>query len=75
MVKDTDFDASGVAYPLEKDDIKNPLEPPSNRSYWLTIIGVLLIIAGVLAIVNWSSIFLLIFFSPLSYNAPILPFF
>lgn len=45
--------------PPEKDNLKYSVQPTSNKSILPTIIGFLLIIAGVLAIMNWLSVFLL----------------
>lgn len=38
---------------LEQDDIKYPLQHPSNKSSMITIAGILLIIAGIFAIIFW----------------------
>jgi len=43
--------------PPEKDNFKYSVQPDSNKSYLPTIIGFLLIIAGMLAIINWISVF------------------
>jgi lysylphosphatidylglycerol synthetase-like protein (DUF2156 family) len=38
---------------LEQDDIKYPLQQPSNKSSMPTIAGILLIFAGIFAIIFW----------------------
>jgi hypothetical protein len=43
----------------EKDNLKYSVQPTTSKSILPTIIGFLLIIAGVLAMINWISFFLL----------------
>lgn len=43
----------------EKDNLKYSVQPTASKSILPTIIGFLLIIAGVLAMINWISFFLL----------------
>jgi hypothetical protein len=58
MDKINNFDISvDTDRPPEKDDFKYSVQPDSNKSYLPTIIGFLLIIAGMLAIINWISVF------------------
>ena len=58
MNKDSNIDTDiNKGKSLEKDDVKYSLTSPSNKTSMPKIAGILLIIAGALALVNWLSFF------------------